>query len=56
MEVEYFDLLKRGKNLPWECTLEEGDMIYFPDKWHHATINLDSYTVFVSTFTTEHGF
>ena len=31
-----------------------GDFIYFPDRYWHATINLDPYTVFVSTFTTEH--
>ena len=39
---------------PWECTINEGELIYFPDQWHHATINLDKYTVFVSSFTTEH--
>lgn len=39
---------------PWECTINEGEMIYFPDQWHHATINLEKYTVFVSSFTTEH--
>jgi hypothetical protein len=39
---------------PMECTLEPGDLIYFPDRWWHATINLDPYTVFVSSFTTEH--
>ncbi|KAL3795918.1 hypothetical protein HJC23_002189 [Cyclotella cryptica] len=39
---------------PWECTIHEGEMIYFPDGWHHATINLESYTVFVSSFTSEH--
>mmetsp|Transcript_36195 Transcript_36195/g.87365 ORF Transcript_36195/g.87365 Transcript_36195/m.87365 type:complete len:383 (+) Transcript_36195:60-1208(+) len=39
---------------PWECTISEGEMIYFPDQWHHATINLEKYTVFVSSFTTEH--
>ena len=39
---------------PWECTIHEGEMIYFPDGWHHATINLDRYTVFVSSFTSEH--
>lgn len=38
---------------PWECTVSAGEMIYFPDGWHHATINLDKYTVFVSSFTTE---
>ena len=41
-------------DMPWECTLNPGDLIYFPDQWHHATINLSPYTVFVSTFTTEH--
>lgn len=39
---------------PLECTLEPGDILYFPDMWHHATINLDPYTAFVSTFTQEH--
>jgi hypothetical protein len=40
--------------LPYECTLDPGDLIYFPNQWYHATINLDPYTAFVSTFTTEH--
>lgn len=40
---------------PLECTLNPGDAVYFPDKWWHATINLDPYTAFVSTFTTEHN-
>jgi ribosomal protein L16 Arg81 hydroxylase len=35
--------------------VDPGDLIYFPDMFWHATINLDPYTVFVSTFTTEHG-
>jgi hypothetical protein len=39
---------------PWECTINSGELIYFPDQWHHATINLDRYTVFVSSFTSEH--
>jgi len=38
---------------PWECTVHPEEMIYFPDGWHHATINLDPYTVFVSSFTWE---
>ena len=44
--------VRRAKEdaLPWECTLEHGDIIYFPDKYYHATINLDFYTVFVTTF------
>ncbi len=43
-------------DLPYECTLSPGEMIYFPDGWYHATINLSQYTAFISTFTTEHGF
>ncbi|KAG7363605.1 cupin-like domain containing protein [Nitzschia inconspicua] len=39
---------------PLECTLNPGEMIYFPDMWWHATINLDDYTAFISTFTQEH--
>ena len=38
----------------WECTLYPGEAIYFPDRWWHATINLEPYTAFISTFTTEH--
>ena len=38
----------------YECTLDPGDMIYFPNHWWHATINLDPYTAFISTFTNEH--
>lgn len=41
---------------PLECTLDPGDLIYFPDMWWHATINVDDYTAFVSTFTQEHLF
>jgi len=33
-----------------ECTLLAGDIIYFPNEWLHATLNLDEYTVFVATF------
>jgi len=43
-----------SRRKPWECTIHAGEMVYFPDQWHHATINLDRYTVFVSSFTTEH--
>jgi hypothetical protein len=41
---------------PLECTLYPGDLVYFPDMWWHATLNLDDYTAFVSTFTQEHLF
>jgi len=32
-----------------ECTVSPGEIIYFPDKWWHATLNLDT-SVFISTF------
>jgi hypothetical protein len=48
-------LLSHGGR-PYECTLEPGELIYFPDRWHHATINCDRYTAFVSAFTSEHLF
>jgi len=33
----------------FECTISPGEAIYFPDKWWHATLNLDT-SVFISTF------
>ena len=37
------------------CTCEPGDVIYVPPMWWHATLNLDPWTFFVSTFTQERG-
>ncbi|KAM6351724.1 jmjC domain-containing protein 8 isoform 2-T2 [Alca torda] len=34
---------------PLECTLRPGEVLYFPDHWWHATLNLDT-SVFISTF------
>ena len=42
-----------GKDCPYECTIFPGDLIYFPHKWYHSTLNLDPYTSFMSTFTDE---
>lgn len=33
-----------------ECTIYPGEALYFPSDWMHATLNLDSYNVFVSVF------
>jgi Cupin-like domain len=33
-----------------ECVLLKGDMLFFPSGWFHATLNLDTYNVFVSLF------
>ncbi|XP_053327868.1 jmjC domain-containing protein 8 [Spea bombifrons] len=34
---------------PVECTIRPGEVLYFPDRWWHATLNLDT-SVFISTF------
>lgn len=34
---------------PIECTIYPGEVLYFPDRWWHATLNLDT-SVFISTF------
>ena len=47
-----YPILDNGR--PYECNLEPGDLIYLPDRFHHATINCDPYTAFVSTFTSDH--
>ncbi|CAK8694413.1 unnamed protein product [Clavelina lepadiformis] len=33
----------------YECVLKPGEIIYFPDKWWHATLNVEA-SVFMSTF------
>jgi hypothetical protein len=35
----------------YECTIFPGDLLYFPSHWYHATLNLNKFTAFVSTFT-----
>ncbi|XP_058510081.1 jmjC domain-containing protein 8 isoform X2 [Solea solea] len=34
---------------PLDCTIGPGEVLYFPDRWWHATLNLDT-SVFISTF------
>ncbi|XP_041133013.1 jmjC domain-containing protein 8 isoform X2 [Polyodon spathula] len=34
---------------PIECTIHPGEVLFFPDRWWHATLNLDT-SVFISTF------
>lgn len=33
-----------------ECTIFPNELLFFPSSWMHATINLDKYNVFISTF------
>lgn len=35
------------------CTASPGHVIYIPPQWWHATLNLDDWTSFISTFTME---
>ena len=35
------------------CTCGEGEVLYIPPQWWHATLNLDAWTFFISTFTQE---
>ena len=44
---EYINLSEAKK--PLECILDPLDVIYLPDKWWHATLNVDK-VVFISTF------
>lgn len=36
-------------DMPLECTVGPGEVIYFPDHWWHGTLNIDT-SVFISTF------
>ena len=38
-----------GTHRPLQCTLQRGDVLYFPSKWYHATLNVN-FTVFMTTF------
>ncbi|TKR79922.1 hypothetical protein L596_014072 [Steinernema carpocapsae] len=37
---------------PLECLMKPGELIYFPDKWWHATLNTET-SIFISTFLSE---
>lgn len=46
--LEEYDKL-HPSDIPLECTLNQGEIIYFPDRWWHGTLNIDT-SVFISTF------
>lgn len=46
--TEKYPLLPEHER-PIECTIRPGEVLYFPDRWWHATLNLDT-SVFISTF------
>lgn len=36
---------KQSKMIPSSCTVHPGEVLYLPSEWHHATCNLDDFTV-----------
>ncbi|XP_059167485.1 jmjC domain-containing protein 8-like [Physella acuta] len=47
LHEDYPDL--HPSDRPLECTIGQGELIYFPDRWWHGTLNIDT-SVFISTF------
>ena len=45
---EVYPTVKKAENLI-ECVLKPGEVLYIPDWWWHATLNIGE-TVFISTF------
>ena len=41
---------------PYECVVQAGEMIYFPENWYHATLNQANYTASVSSFIVDGNF
>uniref|UniRef100_A0A0N5C568 JmjC domain-containing protein n=1 Tax=Strongyloides papillosus TaxID=174720 RepID=A0A0N5C568_STREA len=39
----------KDEDKPLECLMKSGELIYFPDRWWHATLNTET-AVFISTF------
>lgn len=42
-----------GKPPDLDCVLGPTELLFFPKDWWHATLNLDEYNVFVSTFVSD---
>ena len=38
------------RDIFFHCEIGPGEVLYFPDRWLHATLNRDSYNFFVSLF------
>lgn len=41
-----------AEEMPYECAITQGEVLYFPGHWYHATLNVGK-TAFISTFTDE---
>lgn len=44
-----------GDDRPLQCVIQPGEALYFPNEWYHATLNLDDFNAFISTFADESG-
>ena len=42
--------LSPDKRPPHACVIGPGELLYFPDRWMHGTLNLDAFNVFMSVF------
>ena len=52
-QLQWVNLVYPGlpkEQRPLVCTVSPGSLIYIPHHWWHATLNLDNYTVFMSTW------
>ena len=47
--IDAKELLELQENL-YECIIYPNELLFFPSDWMHATLNLNPYNVFVSTF------
>ena len=48
---DVYDKLDKKSDLrPQECVIHPGEVLFFPDRWVHATLNVEEYVFFVSVF------
>eukprot|EP01024_Parvocaulis_polyphysoides_P031030 TRINITY_DN28132_c0_g1_i1.p1 TRINITY_DN28132_c0_g1~~TRINITY_DN28132_c0_g1_i1.p1 ORF type:complete len:307 (-),score=17.08 TRINITY_DN28132_c0_g1_i1:155-991(-) len=52
LKHQYPNLSEKEKGQMLECVIQAGDLLYFPSRWWHATINIGE-TVFISSFATQ---
>ena len=49
--MNIYPRLKANRSLEiFDCTIRPGEVLYFPDRWIHATLNGQDYNFFVSLF------
>lgn len=43
-------IIENGSVPLFQCNISPGMMLHFPNEWTHATLNLETYNAFISTF------